>query len=324
MSIAFLHSILRNIILYFGPIIIISSSLILSIGNIVVYKQALNQNNFYKQVANEFNNTKPNQTQDANIQDEFYTKIIWNNIDDKLNSPDWLKTVSETNLERANLWLIGKNQVYEPYLPLNVEKPTNPQDAKKPSWLDTVKKESTQLVEKLQNQTKELNLPKVELPNNLDLLKLPVDVNSLNPVYQVNQTWVNFWIGLRSYYWTLQNIAWTAITIYTLVLLGLIITSVFFGKNLLTELGTISQKLGINLTVSTILFILSTSGVFLLGAVIKSFIPSSFLIGNITGIINWQIIWVIVSVMAPALALGVILTIGGLLINILSFSKHSR
>lgn len=324
MSIAFLHSILRNLILYFGPVILILSCLILSVGNIDTYKQSLIQNNFYNQIATEFNKNKPNQTQNSNIQDEFYSKIIWNNVDAKFNSPEWLKKVSETNLERSYLWLTGKSETYEPYLPLNTEKTNNQQDNKKPDWLNNLTKGSNKLLEKFQNQTKELNLPKVNLPANLEIPKSPIDsesLNSLNPVYQVNQTWVKFWTGLRGYYWQLQNLAWAAITVYGLLLLGLVLTSVFFGKGLLEEFSIITRRLGINVLVSTIFFILSVSGVFLLGAVIKSLIPSSFLIGNIAAIINWQIIWLIVGVMTPALTIGTFCTVTGLITAIIRTPK---
>ena len=327
MSIAFLHSVLRNLILYFGPIILISSCLILSIGNIDTYKVSLIQNNFYNQIAGEFNKNKPNQTQNISIQDEFYGKIIWNNVDTKFNSPEWLKTVSETNLERSHLWLTGKSLTYEPYLPLNTEKTNNQQDNKKPDWLNNLTEGSDKLLERFQDQTKELNLPKVNLPTNLEIPKSPIDnesLNSINPVYQVNQTWVKFWTALRGYYWQLQNLAWAAITVYGLLLLGLVLTSVFFGKSLLEEFSIITRRLGINILVSTIFFILSISGVFLLGAVIKSLIPNSFLIGNIATIVNWQIVWLIVSTMAPALAIGILCTISGLITVIIRTPKALR
>jgi hypothetical protein len=321
MSIAFIHSLLRNFVLYFGPIIIISSSLVLSIANVDIYKTALNQNNFYSQIASEFDKSKPPETKDLSIQDQFYNNIIWNNIDARLNSKEWLKKVTETNIDRSNTWITGQTQTFEPYLPLSDNTAI---DTSKPNWWTNIQNTSSSAFTQLQDQAKKLNLPAFNLPSNLEQPKLPVDLNTLNPVFQVNQVWINIWNGLRGYYWQLQSLAWTAITLYSLTLIGLVLSSVFFGKNLFVELSIIARQLGINLVISTLFFILSTSAVFLAGAVIKSFIPSSFLVGNVVSIINWQIIWLIVSVMTPALIIGGILTAGGLVTSLFGFGKTSQ
>ena len=323
MSIAFIHSLLRNFILYFGPIIIISASLILSIANADLYKLSLNQNNFYSQVAAEFGSLKPaDQNQKNNPQNDFYSQLIWNNIDSKLNSPDWLKKVTETNLDRASLWVTGKSQIFEPYLPLNENK-GNPQNT--PEWWTNVTDGSTKALNQLQDQVKKLNLPSINIPTDIKNPKLQdnlrdnlKNVENLNPVNQINQTWLNIWNGLRNYYWQLQNLAWTAIILYSLVLIGLILTSFLFGKKPLIELAIIAQKLGFNLLQSSLFFVLSVSGVFLVGAVIKNFIPSTFLIGNVASIINWQIIWIIVTIMSPAFAISIFLIITGLVTKLIS------
>ncbi|MBC7406049.1 MAG: hypothetical protein H7230_01075 [Candidatus Parcubacteria bacterium] len=323
MSIAFIHSLLRNFILYFGPIIIISASLILSVANADLYKLSLNQNNFYSQVAAEFGNLKPaDQNQKNNPQNDFYSQLIWNNIDSKLNSPDWLKKVTETNLDRANLWVTGKSQIFEPYLPLNENK-ANPQNT--PEWWTNVTDGSTKALNLLQDQVKKLNLPSINIPPDIKNPKLQdnlrdnlKNVENLNPVNQINQTWLNIWNGLRNYYWQLQNLAWTAIILYSLVLIGLILTSFLFGKKPLIELAIIAQRLGFNLLQSSLFFVLSLSGVFLVGAVIKNFIPSTFLIGNVASIINWQIIWIIVTIVSPAFAISIFLIITGLVTKLIS------
>lgn len=323
MSIAFIHSLLRNFILYFGPIIIISASLILSVANADLYKLSLNQNNFYSQVAAEFASVAPaSQNQKNNSQNDFYSQLIWNNIDSKLNSPDWLKKVTETNLDRASLWVTGKSQIFEPYLPLNENK-ANPKNT--PEWWTNVTDGSTKALNQLQDQVKKLNLPSIDIPADIKNPKLQdnvrdnlKNVENLNPVNQINQTWLNIWNGLRNSYWQLQNLAWAVIILYSLILIGLILTSFLFGKKPLIELAIIAQKLGFNLLQSSLFFVLSVSAVFLVGAVIKNFIPSTFLIGNIANIINWQIIWIIVTIMSPAFAISMFLIITGLVTKLIS------
>ena len=274
-------------------------------------------------MAAEFGSLKPaDQNQKNNSQNDFYSQLIWNNIDSKLNSPDWLKKVTETNLDRASLWVTGKSQIFEPYLPLNENK-ANPQNT--PEWWTNVTAGSTKALNQLQDQVKKLNLPSINIPADIKNPKLQdnlrdnlKNVENLNPVNQINQTWLNIWNGLRNSYWQLQNLAWTAIILYSLVLIGLILTSFLFGKKPLIELAIIAQKLGFNLLQSSLFFVLSVSGVFLVGAVIKNFIPSTFLIGNVASIINWQIIWIIVTIMSPAFGISIFLIITGLVTKLIS------
>lgn len=274
-------------------------------------------------MAAEFGSLKPaDQNQKNNSQNDFYSQLIWNNIDSKLNSPDWLKKVTETNLDRASLWVTGKSQIFEPYLPLNENK-ANPQNT--PEWWTNVTAGSTKALNQLQDQVKKLNLPSINIPADIKNPKLQdnlrdnlKNVENLNPVNQINQTWLNIWNGLRNSYWQLQNLAWTAIILYSLILIGLILTSFLFGKKPLIELAIIAQKLGFNLLQSSLFFVLSVSGVFLVGAVIKNFIPSTFLIGNVASIINWQIIWIIVTIMSPAFGISIFLIITGLVTKLIS------
>ncbi len=280
-------------------------------------------------MAAEFGSLKPaDQNQKNNPQNDFYSQLIWNNIDSKLNSPDWLKKVTETNLDRASLWVTGKSQIFEPYLPLNENK-ANPKNT--PEWWTNLTAGSTKAFNQLQEQAKKLNLPNIDIPtdikspkltdsaqNNLKSVENLKNLENLNPLTQINQTWINIWNGLRNSYWQLQNLAWTAIILYSFILIGLILTSFLFGKKPLIELAIITQKLGFNLLQSSLFFVLSVSGVFLVGTVIKNFIPSTFLIGNVASIINWQIIWIIVTIMSPAFAISIFLIITGLVTKLIS------
>jgi hypothetical protein len=103
MSIGFIHSILRNFIMYFGPIVIIGCCLLFNLPNASIYKDSFTANNFYQKASTTL--------KDFKVPAEF--------TGDAFKEAN-LKQTFETNIDTFTGWLNSKDGVNNIPLPLDL------------------------------------------------------------------------------------------------------------------------------------------------------------------------------------------------------------
>ena len=141
---AFLHTILRNIILYFGPLVLIFYSISVGVPNTEAHKQSFIRNDFYNKISVELQQLDVEQMQEENpnfLQEQgvkIYDTLVWNTIGQTLATPEWLQDVTETNLDRFGLWINGESDEFAIYLPEEeINKTLEENLAKEQAKLDT-------------------------------------------------------------------------------------------------------------------------------------------------------------------------------------------
>jgi hypothetical protein len=320
--ISFPHSFLRNFILYFGPFVILSAVIVLNLPNPSVHKNALNQNNFYSQISTEMKtlevkideNSNGQTNQIAKTSGEVYNNLVWKTVGKNLASPEWVKGITETNLDRTGVWLSGKTDKLELYYP---------QDQVNAA----VQKEitSTQNNATSNQITENLNAIGGFFNNQLEKIKQDTTVQNIinqatgttaqigENINNITEPWQKLPLTIRSYFLTLQSFIWTALTLYIVAIIALILTSPLFGKNPIIELLTIARNLGFSTLSASVFMIAGLSFGFLSTIFLKPFLPAQLQLPNILNILGWQGIWSSIWVLSPALVVSLMLIGVGIL-----------
>jgi hypothetical protein len=179
------HTLIRNLVLYFGPFIIMATVIVVNLPNPDVHKNALKYNNFYNQISTEMKvlEIKLDESQTNQItksSQEAYNNFVWQTVGKNLASPQWIQDIVEKNLDLIGTWLKGKTDNLELYYPKDqVDKEVN--------------KEITNIENsKTPNQFVEnFNAFKGFLGNQIDKLKQPANdyfTNCLKPNERLNNS----------------------------------------------------------------------------------------------------------------------------------------
>ncbi len=108
-----LQTFLQGFIVAILPLLIVAFSIAFTLPNASIHKDSLNQENFYSklndQLKKNYENT-PGSSQAIGY-------LVIGPIVNKLVTPDWLKNVSETNIDYVTRWLQGDSNILNFYLP---------------------------------------------------------------------------------------------------------------------------------------------------------------------------------------------------------------
>ena len=108
-----LQSFLQGIIVSILPLFIVAFSIAFVLPNGDVHKDSLKTENFYVKLNDELKKNYANAPDSNNV----LGYLIIGPVVDKLVTPDWLKDVTETNIDYVTRWLKGDSNVLNFYLP---------------------------------------------------------------------------------------------------------------------------------------------------------------------------------------------------------------
>lgn len=108
-----LQSFIQGIIVAILPLLVVGFSIAFTLPQASIHKDSLNQENFYQKLNDQLKKNyseAPNSSQALGF-------IVIGPVVNKLVSPDWLKNISETNIDYITRWLHGDSNVLNFYLP---------------------------------------------------------------------------------------------------------------------------------------------------------------------------------------------------------------
>lgn len=334
-----LHSMLRNFVIYFGPLVIIGSTLILNLPNPEIYKQSFKTNNLYGQLSDELSKLEPNKNTSGNILEQIgtatYDNFFWSTIGKNLASKEWLQNLTETNLDRLGIWLSGKEDNLNLFFPqdevnqavreeaLKSAQQTNPQlkalqDTAGQAWNEFLNRGS-QISQAAGNAFNDF----CQKNPTQDICKPRPNNQGLNPAQQISDytqnltDFANPWFTplktLRNGFIYIQSLAWIVILTYAAALIFLALVSPWFAKTRIGEISAISLKLGLNTLAATLTILASLWAIFLSGVLIRQFLTPALQQPQILNILGWQGVWTSLAILAPALIGSIGLVIVGII-----------
>ena len=108
-----LQNFIQGIIVAILPLLVVGFSIAFTLPQASIHKDSLNQENFYQKLNDQLKKNyseAPNSSQALGF-------IVIGPVVNKLVSPDWLKNISETNIDYIARWLHGDSNVLNFYLP---------------------------------------------------------------------------------------------------------------------------------------------------------------------------------------------------------------
>jgi len=109
----FLQSFIQGVIVAILPLLIVGFSIAFTLPNASIHKDSLIQENFYQKLNDQLKKNYAN-TPGSN---QILGYLIVGPVVDRLVTPDWLKDVSEKNIDFITRWLNGDSNILTFYLP---------------------------------------------------------------------------------------------------------------------------------------------------------------------------------------------------------------
>jgi hypothetical protein len=323
---SFIHTILRNIILYFGPLLFIALTLTVNLSNTALIKESFKNNNLYEQLSLEIKKVDvkniqidTNKNSDPNfIKDnlnKIYDTVFWQTIGQKLATKSWVENVINTNIDRGGDWINGKTNQFQYYLPEDEINQALKDNTKDSTSNQNLLQSATNTITNQYNNV--ANDPQVK--KQIDELNKEVNNQFANQIKQLDTN--NYLaaipqiqdlpLTLRNYFLLLKNWMSGFIIFYILVLIGFVIIAPLFGKKLFSELSSICLNLSISTFTATISILLSLAFFFLSSILLRAFLASGLQQLNILNILGWQGFWTSLAVFIPLLIGSAVLFVVG-------------